>query len=126
MVEVINEGLPRASYKVIGDKSRRTRSQRIGISNAMILFQLCLGMLMSIIICSAARSFTKSFVPDKVRDSSVEYVRIIAFSAFFSAMDVSVSACTRALDRYEPRGVYVHGSRADEYTDRMFPSSSQP
>ncbi|KAF8544711.1 hypothetical protein BDD12DRAFT_872447 [Trichophaea hybrida] len=99
VVEVINEGLPRASYKVIGDKSRRTRSQRIGISIAMVLFQLCLGLLMSIIICSAAPAFTKSFVPKEVRSKSVEYVRIGAFSAFFSAMDVSVSACTRALDR---------------------------
>jgi hypothetical protein len=100
VVEVINEGLPRASYKVIGDKSRRSHGQRIGIANAMIIFQLCLGMLLSVIICGAAESFTKSFVPAEVRKESVKYVRISAFSTFFSAMDTAVSVSTRALDRY--------------------------
>jgi hypothetical protein len=100
-VEVINEGLPRAAYKVIGDKSRRTRVQRIGISNAMILFQICLGLFMSVIICAAAKNFTESFVPIEVRGESVKYVRIGAFSAVFSALDVSVSVATRTLDRYD-------------------------
>ncbi|KAI5783083.1 hypothetical protein FPQ18DRAFT_114991 [Pyronema domesticum] len=99
VVEVINEGLPRAAYKVIGDKSRRSHGQRIGIANTMIIFQLCLGMLMSVIICVAAESFTKSFVPAEVRKESVKYVRISAFSTFFSAMNTAVSVSTRALDR---------------------------
>lgn len=99
VVEVINEGLPRAAYKVIGDKSRRTLSERIGISNAMIMFQVALGALLSIIICSAAESFTKSFVPIEVRGESVKYVRISAFSTLFSSLDIAVSVSTRALDR---------------------------
>ena len=99
IVEVINEGLPRAAYKVIGDKSRLSFSRRLGISNAMIISQLFLGLLMSIVICSSAKSFTESFVPREVRDKSVLYVRISAFSTFFSAIDVAVSVCTRSLDR---------------------------
>jgi hypothetical protein len=99
IVEVINEGLPRAAYKVIGDKSRLSFSRRLGISNAMIIFQLFLGLLMSIVICSSAKSFTDSFVPREVRDKSVLYVRISAFSTLFSAIDVAVSVCTRSLDR---------------------------
>ena len=99
VVEVINEGLPRAAYKVIGDKTRRTFGQRVGIANAMIIFQVLLGALMSAIICAAAASFTESFVPIEVRGSSVRYVRISAFSTLFSALDVAVSVSTRALDR---------------------------
>jgi Na+-driven multidrug efflux pump len=102
-VEVINEGLPRAAYKVIGDKSRRTRGERIGISNAMILFQVALGALMSIVICAAAKAFTQSFVPGEVKAESERYVRIGAFSAVFSALDMAVSTATRSLDRYVPQ-----------------------
>jgi hypothetical protein len=101
VVEVINEGLPRAAYKIIGDKSRRTLPRRIGISNTLILFQLLLGFIMSIAIFGAAREFADKFVPEGTRAESVQYVRIAAFSSLFSALDVAVSACTRSLDRFE-------------------------
>lgn len=75
---------------------------------------------MSVIICSVATAFAKSFVPEEVRRESIQYVRISSFSAFFSAMDVSVTVCTRTLDRYvmspETCGTTLM------YTDRTYPS----
>lgn len=54
---------------------------------------------MSIIILSTAPSFTSTFVPHETRAVSVKYVRISAFSALTSAIEVAVAASTRALDR---------------------------
>ena len=39
VVEVINEGLPRAAWVVIGNKSARSLSSRIGLTYTLILFQ---------------------------------------------------------------------------------------
>ena len=98
--EVINEGLPRAAYKIIGDRTRRSLNRRIGISNALILTQILLGLIMSIAIFAAAKQFADKFVPAATRAESVQYIRIAAFSSLFSALDVAVSACTRSLDRW--------------------------
>lgn len=100
VTEVINEGLPRASFVIIGDRTSRTITSRIGISNTLIIFQAVLGLLMSVIICSAAQRFTDTFVPIEVRKESITYVRISAFSSVFGAIDFAVSCATRALDRY--------------------------
>lgn len=54
---------------------------------------------MSIIFVAASERFAATFVPEEVRKISLTYVRISSFSALSSAMEVSVSACTRALDR---------------------------
>lgn len=99
VVEVINEGLPRAAYKVIGDKSRQNLPTRFRIATALIAFQAMLGLIMSAIICGAAAKFTDAFVPRETRSESVQYVRIASFSALFSAVDVAVSVSTRTLDR---------------------------
>lgn len=58
-----------------------------------------LGSIVSIIILSTAPSFTSTFVPHETRAASIKYVRISAFSALASAIEVAVSASTRALDR---------------------------
>lgn len=100
VVEVINEGLPRAAYKIIGDRTRRSLNRRIGISNTLILTQILLGLIMSIAIFAAAKQFADQFVPEETRAESVQYIRIAAFSSLFSALDVAVSACTRSLDRW--------------------------
>ena len=96
---MINEGLPRASWLVIGDKSSRSLQARIGISYSLIIFQTILGALLSIIFVSAASSFADGFVPVEVRKTSLTYVRLSAFLALSSALETSVAASTRALDR---------------------------
>ncbi|KAI9757377.1 MAG: hypothetical protein M4579_003491 [Chaenotheca gracillima] len=98
IVEVLNEGLPRAAWVIIGDASRPLTS-RLGLTHTLILFQACLGLLMSIILVSCARSFADGFVPQNVRDVSLTYVRISAFSALASSIETAVSNGTRALDK---------------------------
>ncbi|CAN9239545.1 unnamed protein product [Alternaria sp. RS040] len=99
VAEVLNEGLPRASYLVIGDKASRGFRERLQLTHTLILFQSLLGLIMSIGFVAGASTFAKGFVPVEVRDVSVTYVRISAFSAFSSAVEYAVSASTRALDK---------------------------
>jgi Na+-driven multidrug efflux pump len=98
VAEVLNEGLPRAAWVVIGDKASRTLSSRIELAYTLIAFQSALGCIMSIVFVSAARSFAKGFVPIEVRESSLTYVRISSFSAWSSAVETAVASSTRALD----------------------------
>jgi Na+-driven multidrug efflux pump len=44
-------------------------------------------------------TFAQGFVPIEIRDVSVTYVRISAFSAFSSAVEYAVNTSTRALDK---------------------------
>ncbi|OJD34139.1 uncharacterized protein BKCO1_2500023 [Diplodia corticola] len=99
VAEVLNEGLPRASWLIIGNLTSRTFSQRLTLSYTLIVFQTGLGLIVSIIIISTAPSFTSAFVPRGTRTASIKYVRISAFSALASAVEVAVAASTRALDR---------------------------
>lgn len=99
VAEVLNEGLPRASYLIIGDKANRTYLERLQLTHTLILFQSILGMIMSIGFVAGASTFAKGFVPIEVRDVSVTYVRISAFSAFSSAIEYAVNTSTRALDK---------------------------
>jgi Na+-driven multidrug efflux pump len=99
VAEVLNEGLPRASYLIIGDKSNRSFRERLQLTHTLILFQSILGLIMSIAFVAGAATFAKGFVPVEVRAASVTYVRISAFSAFSSAVEYAVNASTRALDK---------------------------
>jgi Na+-driven multidrug efflux pump len=99
IAEVLNEGLPRASYLIIGDKCTRTFRQRLQLTYTLILFQTILGLIMSICILAGASAFARGFVPVEVRGASVTYVRIAAFSAFASAIEYAVNSSTRALDK---------------------------
>lgn len=54
---------------------------------------------MSIAFISATEAFSATFVPHGVQRASVTYVRISAFSALSSAIEVAVSNATRALDK---------------------------
>ncbi|KAF2127835.1 hypothetical protein P153DRAFT_368380 [Dothidotthia symphoricarpi CBS 119687] len=99
VAEVLNEGLPRASYLLIGDKSNRTFRERVQLTHTLIIFQSILGMAMSIGFVAGASTFAKGFIPVEVRDVSVTYVRISAFSAFSSAVEYAVNTSTRALDK---------------------------
>ncbi|KAK6338399.1 hypothetical protein TWF730_002461 [Orbilia blumenaviensis] len=97
--EVINEGLPRGVFTVIGDKASRTIQSRINLTYTLLYTQALLGLLLSIIFCSAASSFSSTFVPPETKDASITYVRISSFSTLFSAINAAVGASTRALDR---------------------------
>ncbi|KZP06605.1 hypothetical protein FIBSPDRAFT_876383 [Athelia psychrophila] len=99
VAEVLNEGLPRAAWLIIGDRTSRTITSRIGLSYSLILFQMVLGAIMSLVFVGAAANFASVFVPVEVRGASLTYIRISAFSALSSALETSVAACTRALDR---------------------------
>lgn len=98
-MEVVNEGLPRAAYLIIGDKSNRGIGDRLGLSHTLIAFQCLAGLILSVAIFGAAANFTKTFAPIDVVKESVQYVRIASFSCLFSVLEVSVSFATRSLDR---------------------------
>lgn len=118
VTEVINEGLPRAAFLIIGDRDSRTITSRIGLSNTLVIFQMILGTIMSVAIAASAESFAKAFVPIEVRNESLQYIRISAFSSLFGAVDVAVSAATRALDRYVCLTHCSKGSVADERNEK--------
>lgn len=99
VAEVLNEGLPRAAWVVIGDKVSRTMASRIKLANTLIAFQALLGLVMSIIICSCAARFGAIFVPAEVRAASLTYIRISAFSCLSSALETAVASSTRSLDK---------------------------
>ncbi|KAF2004626.1 hypothetical protein P154DRAFT_425953 [Amniculicola lignicola CBS 123094] len=99
VAEVLNEGLPRAVWLIIGDKTSRDFRSRLELTHTLILFQSTLGLIMSIGFVAGARTFAKGFVPIEVRDVSITYIRISAFSAFSSAVEYAVNTSTRALDK---------------------------
>ncbi|KAK4626593.1 hypothetical protein CLAFUW4_03972 [Fulvia fulva] len=99
VTEVLNEGLPRATWVIIGDKTNRSLASRHGLSYTLILVQAILRLIMSIVFAAAARQFASVFVPEEVREASLTYVRISAFSALASAVEVAVASATRALDQ---------------------------
>lgn len=103
VAEVLNEGLPRASWLIIGDKTNRSLAERRKLSYTLITFQTILGLIMSICFVAAARQFADAFVPAQVRDASLTYVRISAFSALSCAVETAVAAATRALDQPDVR-----------------------
>ncbi|KAI2779253.1 hypothetical protein F4815DRAFT_474691 [Daldinia loculata] len=99
VVEVLNEGLPRASWVIIADKDSRSLTQRLSLAYTLILFQSILGLIMSIAFIAGAATFAEGFVPVEVRAASLTYIRISAFSALSSAIETAVAAATRALDK---------------------------
>jgi Na+-driven multidrug efflux pump len=98
IAQVLNDGLPRSAWLIIGDKSTRTVSSRLGLSYTMIVVQIALGALMTVIFVAASENLAAAFVPEQVRQSSLTYVRISSVEALSSAMETVVSSCTRALD----------------------------
>jgi len=99
VAEVLNEGLPRAAWNIIADKSNRSLPARHGLSYTLIAFQSVLGLVMSIAFVGAARQFADAFVPAGIRDASLTYVRTSAFTTLASAIETAVAATTRALDK---------------------------
>jgi len=98
IVQVLNDGLPRTAWSIIGDKSTRTTSSRISLTYTLILFQITCGALLTIIFVASSQKLAAAFVPVVVRDTSLRYVRISSVEALSSTMEVAVSFSTRALD----------------------------
>lgn len=98
IAQVLNDGLPRSAWLIIGDKSTRTTSSRLTLSYTMIIVQTALGALMMVIFIASSDKLAAAFVPEQVRQSSLTYVRISSVEALSSAMETVVSSCTRALD----------------------------
>ena len=59
---------------------------------------MLLGVLLTVIFVASAHKLAGAFVPIEVRETSLKYVRISSVQAFSSAIEVAVSASTRALD----------------------------
>ncbi|QQK42133.1 transmembrane protein, putative [Penicillium digitatum] len=99
VAEVLNECLPRAVWVTIADQVTRSYESRLELAHTLVAFQTVLGLIMSIILTSAAKAFTATFIPREARKASITYVQISAFSALSSAIEVAVSNATRALDK---------------------------
>ncbi|KAI9763084.1 MAG: hypothetical protein M1840_000931 [Geoglossum simile] len=98
VANVLNDGLPRAAWLVIGDKDTRTVRSRLGLAYTLIAVQIVLGAIMSAVFVASAEKLAGAFVPEKVRATSLTYVRISSVGALSSAMEIAVGSCTRALD----------------------------
>lgn len=99
VAEVVNEGLPRAAWVVIGDAASRGPAERLQLTHTLVLFQAALGLVLSAALLGGAATFARGFVPVEVRAASLRYVRISAFSALSGAVETAVAAATRALDK---------------------------
>ncbi|GME22117.1 hypothetical protein DL96DRAFT_1492038 [Neofusicoccum parvum] len=99
VAEVLNEGLPRAAWLVIGNRATLPLSTRLTLSHTLILTQSLLGAAVSLAILCAAPAFAAAFVPPAARAASATYVRVGAFAALASAVEAAVASSTRALDR---------------------------
>ncbi|KAM5350980.1 hypothetical protein ACJ41O_003703 [Fusarium nematophilum] len=97
--EAVNEGLPRASWVIIGDKASRSLGQRLQLTHTLIAFQMVLGFVLSIVFLAAAPAFARSFVPSEAREASLTYVRITSFTVFSGILETAVASATRALDK---------------------------
>ncbi|OQE37162.1 hypothetical protein PENCOP_c010G00307 [Penicillium coprophilum] len=98
IVEVLNEGLPRSAWLVIGDKSTRTVHSRLNLAYTMILAQTALGTIMTVIFLAASKTLASGFVPVEVQQTSITYVRLSSVQAVTSAIEAALSSSTRALD----------------------------
>ena len=98
VTQVLNDGLPRAAWLIIGDRTTRTMPSRLSLSYTLILIQTVLGAIMTVVFIAASHQLAAAFVPSQVRKASITYVQISSVSALSSAVQVAVSDCTRALD----------------------------
>lgn len=98
IAQVLNDGLPRSAWLIIGDRTTRTVSSRLGLSYTLVLVQTVLGAIMTVVFIAASHQLAAAFVPSEVRDASIRYVQISSVVALSSAMQVAVTDCTRALD----------------------------
>ncbi|KAJ3343475.1 hypothetical protein HDU93_008134 [Gonapodya sp. JEL0774] len=97
--EVLNEGLPRAAYLVIGDTARTSADKRSKQISTLLIFQMCASLVLSVVFLCAAPTLTAAFVPPETRNLSITYLRISSFSTFFVASSYAIGTAFRAIDR---------------------------
>jgi hypothetical protein len=61
VAQILNDGLPRTAWLIIGDNSTRTPASRIGLSYTLVVFQALMCFIMTVIFVAAAESFAASF-----------------------------------------------------------------
>jgi len=98
IVEVVNDGIPRSAWLVIGDKSARTVQSRLNLAWTMIIVTAAQGLLMTVIFLATSRELAAAFVPAEVRHASLAYVRWSSVQGLTSAAEAAISSSTRALD----------------------------
>ncbi|KAI9029442.1 hypothetical protein DFJ74DRAFT_629860 [Hyaloraphidium curvatum] len=124
VAEVINEGIPRASWLVIGDSARTSRVERIGYIHTMLAFQMCLGLVISLAVLGCAPQMASTFVPAETRAASIAYVRISSFSILFSTANYALGLGLRAFDRPDvPLVISISTTLAAIVLDLLFLST---
>ncbi len=98
VANILNDGLPRTAWLIIGDKSTRSTRSRLSLAHTLIAFQVALGVILTIVFIASSEKLAAAFVPAVVRETSLTYVRISSVEALSSAMEIAVSSSTRALD----------------------------
>ena len=98
IVEVLNEGFPRAAWLLIGDNANRSMRSRLELTCSMVAATAAQGFVVMIIFLIHPQSLASTFVPAEVRHSSVTYVRLSSVQFFTSAVEAALSSSARALD----------------------------
>ncbi|CEJ62532.1 hypothetical protein PMG11_11029 [Penicillium brasilianum] len=98
IVEVINEGFPRSAWLLIGDNATRSMRSRLDLTCTMIAATAVQGFVVMVILLIHPQSLASAFVPAKVRQSSMTYIRLSSVQFYTSAMEAALSSSTRALD----------------------------
>lgn len=99
IVEVINDGIPRSAWLIIGDKSSRSLHSRLNLAWTMIIVCAAQGLLMTVIFLATSTKLAAAFVPAEVRHASLAYVRWSSIQGLTSATEAAISSSTRALDK---------------------------
>ncbi|KAF3013392.1 hypothetical protein E8E15_004746 [Penicillium rubens] len=99
IVEVMNDGIPRSAWLIIGDKSSRSLHSRLNLAWTMIIVCAAQGLLMTVIFLATSTKLAAAFVPAEVRHASLAYVRWSSIQGLTSATEAAISSSTRALDK---------------------------
>lgn len=98
VASVLNDGLPRTAWVIIGDRTTREINARISLTYTLVTVQIVLGAILTVVFVASADKLAGAFVPESVRQTSLTYVRISSVEALSSAIEVAVACSTRALD----------------------------
>lgn len=97
--KLLNEGVPRAAWIVIGDTASRTYSERLRLTHTLMLFQLVISFVVFLLFSMLADLFVTPGLSDENHGRTLAYVRLIAGSMIPSAVETALVISSRALDR---------------------------
>ncbi|KAJ5966667.1 hypothetical protein N7501_002915 [Penicillium viridicatum] len=90
IVEVMNDGIPRSAWLIIGDKSSRSLHSRLNLAWTTIIVCAAQGLLMTVIFLATSTKLVAAFVPAEVRHASYLLVRTVVVGARFSVTSIPV------------------------------------